>query len=140
MSIVESLRTYLATYTGLKTGAPLWVDFLGNIPDQYGIVPLPGEKVIERYINGGSLRQYDFAFQSTVSTADDIERLGTNAFFEALSDWFESQTENGALPLLSTGKTAVSISAMNWGYLMEEGQSETGIYQISCRLVYEQQP
>jgi hypothetical protein len=140
MSILSALQMYLKTYSGLESGAPVWVDKLGpNVPE-YSIVPLPGERIIESYINGGSVREYPFAFQVIISTADDPERLETNEFFESLAEWMETQTAAGTLPLLSTGKTPLSIEATQWGYLFEEGESDSGVYQIQCRLVYEQQP
>lgn len=140
MTIINALRTYLAAYSGLETGAPLWVDFLGPDPTQYAIIPIPGDKIIEQYLDGGSLREYPFAIQSMESTADDLERLENNGFFEALSDWFESQANAGSLPTLGAKQTATSIEATGWGYLHEQGQSDTGIYQVQCKLVYEQQP
>lgn len=140
MTIINALRTYLAAYSGLETGAPLWVDFLGPDPTQYAIIPIPGDKIIEQYLDGGSLREYPFAIQSMESTADDLERLENNGFFEALSDWFESQANAGSLPTLGAKQTATSIEATGWGYLYEQGQSDTGIYQVQCKLVYEQQP
>jgi len=140
MSIVQSLRTYLAGYSGLKVGAPLWVDFLGSDPSQYSINPLPGPRVVEKYLNGGSLREFPFAFSSMERTADDLERLENIGFYEAFADWLESQTDAGILPTLGTNQTAVVIEALGWGYLYEEGESQTGIYQIQCKLTYEQQP
>lgn len=139
-SIASAVKTYLAGYSGLVAGAPLWVDALGPGVCEYAIVPLPGAKIIERYINGASLREFPFAFQSMESTADDLARLEAIGFHEAFADWLESQTVAGLLPSLGSGKTAVSIEAVGWGYLFEQGQSDTGIYQITCRLVYEQQP
>lgn len=140
MSVTQAVRSYLKTYSGLKTGAPVWVDLLGTQNTEYAVVALPGEKVVERYLNGGSLRVFPFAFQSMESTADDLERLETLGFYESFSDWLESQTDAGVLPALGTKKTATSIEATNWAFLYQEGQSDTGIYQITCRLVYEQEP
>jgi hypothetical protein len=138
MSIINSVRSYLATYTGLKTGAPLWVDFLGNNPSEYAVIPLAGSKVIESYINGSSQREFPFAFQSMESTADDLERLENSGFFETFADWLETQSEAGTLPTLGTGQTSELIEATGWGYLYEQGNSDTGVYQIQCRLVYDQ--
>ncbi len=138
MSVINALRSYLATYSGLKTGAPLWVDYLGSDPTQYAVVPLAGSKVLEEYINGSSLREFPFAFQSMESTADDLERLENSGFYETFSDWLETQTEAGTFPTLSTGQTPELIEATGWGYLFEQGESETGIYQVNCRLVYKQ--
>jgi hypothetical protein len=140
MSIIEALRTYLATYSGLKSSAPLWVDFIGPDPTQYAIIPVAGDKIIEKYLDGGTLREFPFSFQSMESTADDLERLETNGFFEALAEWFETQTEAGTLPTLTTKKKAVAIEALGWGYLYEQGESTTGVYQVQAKLTYEQQP
>ena len=140
MSIISAVRTYLASYTGLKTGAPLWVNYLGSEPTEYAIVPLPGPKVVATYLNGGSVREFPFAFQSMESTADDLERLESSGFYESLADWFESQTAIGTLPTLATKQTATAIEALSWAYLFEQGKSESGIYQVQCKLTYEQAP
>jgi hypothetical protein len=140
MSVVSDVRDYIASYAGLETDAPVWVDFLGPEPIQYSIVPTPGPSVLERYLNGASLRQFTFAVQSVEATEDDFDRLATSGFYEALSDWFESQTEAGALPDLGSGKKAVQLEATGWAFLFARGESQTGIYQIQARLVYEQDP
>ena len=137
-TIIDGLRTYLKTYTGLVSGAPVWVDFLGSTPTEYGIIPLPGARVVEEYINGSSLREFPFAFQSMESTADELERFETNGFYESFADWLESQTLAGVLPTLEAGKTAEEIEALGWGYLFQQGESGTGIYQIQCKLTYAQ--
>lgn len=139
MSLISAVRTYLAGYSALKTGAPVWVDYLGPQPTEYGIQPLAGGRIIERYLDGGSLREFPFAFQSMESTADNLERLETIGFFEAFADWLDSQTEAGLFPTLGTKKTPIGIEALGWAFLYEQGQSETGIYQIQCKLTYEQQ-
>jgi len=140
MSIISALKAYILTYTGLKTDAPVWVDYIGSNPTEYAIIPLPGSKIIEQYITGGSLREYPFAFQSAEFTADELGRLENSGFFETFSDWLESQTNAGVLPTLGAKQTAVEIEATSWAYLYEQGNSETGIYQVQCRLIYEQEP
>jgi hypothetical protein len=140
MSMISAVRTYLAAYSALKANAPVWVDYLGATPTEYAVIPLAGARIIERYLDGGSLREFPFAFQSTESTADDLERLESAGFYEAFADWLESQTLSGAFPTLGTKKTALSIEALGWAYLYEQGGSDTGVYQIQCKLTYEQQP
>ncbi len=136
MSVLSSLKTWLGAYESLDSGAALYVDHLGSEPTQYAIIPLPGEKVIEEYLSGKSLRAYPFALQSVESTAADLERIENSGFFESFSDWLESQTDDGDFPSLGSGKTAYEIEALGWGYLYEKGQSDTGIYQIQCLLTY----
>jgi hypothetical protein len=138
MTVIADLKTYLATYSGLKSGAPVWVDYLGADPTQYSISPLAGEQVSEWYVDGKSERQFPFAFQSVESTADELERLETNGFFELFAKWLEDQTNTGVLPTLSGNKVATKIEALGWAYLYQQGQSDTGIYQVQCRLTYDQ--
>jgi hypothetical protein len=138
MSLITAIRTYLATYSGLVSGAPLWVDHLGSIPTEYGISPLAGARIAEEYIDGSTVREFPFAFSSTESTADNLERLDNVGFYETFADWLESQTLAGTLPTLATGKTATKIEALGHGYLFQEGESSTGIYQIQCKLTYDQ--
>jgi hypothetical protein len=99
---------------------------------------LTGTRVVEEYINGTKVMSYPFAFQSMESTADDLARLESAGFYEAFADWLDSQTDAGSLPELPAGKTAEEIQALGWGYLYEEGESQTGIHQIQCELIYKQ--
>lgn len=140
-SVIEGLRTYLLTYTGLDGAAPLWVNYLGVEPVEYAIIPGPGGRIVEEYIDGSKLMNYPFVLELVDSTADDVQRLESQGFFEAFADWLDDQSDAGTLPddlSLPSGKTADEIHALGWGYLFEEGESSTGIYQIQCELIYEQ--
>ena len=140
MSIIEAVKTYIATYAGLAVNAPLWVDYLGQTPTEYGISPLPGARVVSTQIDGTTEREFPFVFSSTESTADELQRLENIGFYEAFADWLETQSDAGTLPTLDTGKKKKKIEALGWGYLFDEGDSKTGIYQVQCKLTYEQQP
>jgi hypothetical protein len=74
------------------------------------------------------------------STADELERLENSGFYEAFADWLESQSLVGTLPTLGAKQTATDIQALGWAYIYEQGQSSTGVYQIQCKLTYEQLP
>lgn len=136
MSVIESLQTYLKTYTGL-TGQNVFVNNLEGTPITYSIVPLPGEQVVEEYIAGGRTMIYPFALQSMRFTnTNDLERIQNSSFFEDFGVWLRSQSESGVLPSLPSGKTAEKIEAVTGGVLFEQGDSGTGIYQIQCLLTY----
>jgi len=136
MSIINALRTYLSTYESLKAGAPLFVDHIGDGPTEYAIIPLPGSQIVEEYVDGSSVREYPFAFQSAESTADDLERIENSGFYEDFAAWLESQTDAEDFPTLSSGKTPEKIEALGWAFLYQQGESDTGIYQIQCKLTY----
>ena len=138
MSLIGSIRTYLLTYSGLVSGAGLLVDTLGKEPTQYSLVPLPGARIVQTYINGATVREFAFAVQSMESTADDPARIANHEFLETLADWIESQNEAEVFPTLDSGKTPVRIEVLGQPILFEFGESGTGIYQLQCRLTYEQ--
>lgn len=137
MSIIGAIRTYLATYDGLKNGALVLVDALGSDAPQYSVNSVPGAKAVESYLNGGAEREFPFVIQADLTTADDIERVENSEFFENLSDWFDTQSEAGVLPALGSGKTATKIESVNWSFILEQGNNDTAIYQITCKLTYE---
>lgn len=140
MSIISAIQTYIQSYASLEADAPVWCDFLGASPVQYSVAPLPGAKIVETDIMGGTRREFPFSFQMVGSTADDLARLDNLGFYEAFSEWLDQQTIDGVLPTLDTGQTALSVEANGWGYLFEQGQSDSGIYQITAKLIYEQVP
>jgi hypothetical protein len=139
MSILSAIQTYIKTYGSLASNAPVLIDFLGVNPVGYSIVSLPGTTVVERYINGGSIREFPFALQAMFSTADDAERLDNLGFFEVFSAWLESQTEANILPTsLGTGRVSEKIEALGQAFLYEQGISGRGIYSVQCKLTYSQ--
>jgi hypothetical protein len=138
-TIIEAIQTFIKDYEGLEDNAPVWVDYLGSQVTQYSINPMPGSRIVETYIDGSTLREYPFSFLFSGSTADDTARLGNSGLAESFADWIEEQSESGNLPLLSDNKTAESMQVTNSGYLEQEGESQTGIYAIQCKLVYTQE-
>jgi len=139
-SVLESLQTYIKTYTSLAAGAPVWAEFLGNLPTEYSIVPLPGQKTIATYLDDSTLEGFPFAIESTVSVADDITRIENNSFYEHFARWLKQQNDAGNFPTLATGQQPESIEAVSQGFLIERTPSQTGIYHLICLLTYTQTP
>ncbi len=138
MSLISAVHTWLLTYTGLADAAPLLVDTLGSTPTQYALVPLPGVRILQTYISGKTKRQFSFALQSMEFATDDDAREANHEFYEAFADWVEQQNAAGTFPTLATGQTPESIEVLGHPILFQLGDSGTAIYQIQCRLVYEQ--
>jgi len=136
MSVIESVVTFIETYAGLDADAPVWVNYLGKTPTEYGIVPLPGGGVVNTYINGTEIIDFPFAFQSAESVADDPARVDNIAFLEAFSNWIKTQNDAGTFPTLGAGETPRKIESLGWGFLLEESESGTGVYQVQCNLEY----
>ena len=137
-TLLAALKTYLTDSHQLATGAAVLTDFLGKNPKQYSIVPQPGAHVTEYNVDYSSEREYPFAIQSMESTADELERMANSGFYEALADWFETQTQDGNMPVLNSSQHPVAIQATSWAFISEQSESTTGVYQILCKLVYDQ--
>jgi hypothetical protein len=138
VTLLESVRTWLLTYSELDVNAGFLVEQLSGQPTQYALVPLSGNPIVETYVNGATLRQFPFAVQSLESTADDLARIAASGFYEGLSEWIETQNAAGTLPTLDDGKTPESVEPLGLPILIEFGESGVGIYQLQCRLTYEQ--
>lgn len=137
MSIIDSLKAYFGTFSGV-TGSVILTDFLGSLPEQFAIVPLSGERVTAVYLNDTKVKEFPFAFQAMKYSADEFERMTNVGFYDEFADWMDDQTDADILPTLSAGRTAQSIQALGQGYLLTDGEAKTGIYEIQCKLVYEQ--
>lgn len=137
MSILEAIRTYMLEFPELKPNSALWSDHSAGDAIQYSIVQIPSTRVLAEYLDGKSDRQYTFAFQSTESTLDELARYENAEFFDKLDAWFEAQTENEQFPTLEANQFPEKIETLSWSYLMQE-QSGTGVYQVQCRLLYQQ--
>jgi hypothetical protein len=116
------------------------VNYLKDGQVNYAIYPIAGQKIRQRYLNGGSEREFPFSFQTINGTEEDVQRLENLSFFEAFSDWLEAQTDAENFPNLGPKKTVTSIEALTGGYMYEQGDSASAVYQITCKLVYEQEP
>ncbi len=138
MSIISAVRDFIADYDGLQDGVIVAIDSVGPDSVGYSIVPLPGQRIVSENIDGSSVREYPFAFRTSALTVDDGARLINSEFSEDFGAWLESQTAAGTLPTLGAGQTATSIEETLSGALYEEGESGQAIYQIQCKLVYEQ--
>jgi hypothetical protein len=139
-TILAALQTYIKTYSGIGSNGIVLVDALNGNPNEFSISPQPGVRIIETDIAGGSTRQFNFALQMIALTADDATRLANSGFFEGVADWFESQTLAGVFTglTLNSNQHPTIIEAVSQPFLYQQGESETAIYQMTCRIEYDQ--
>jgi hypothetical protein len=114
------------------------VDYLGDAME-YSIDPLPCDPVIQKYVDGGSKKQFQFAFTSKEEYDQDARiNIENSGFYQQLDEWLESKSFAGELPALEAGKSPVRIETMNSGYLYDV-DGENARYRIECRLIYTQE-
>ncbi|MDO5558127.1 MAG: chloramphenicol resistance protein [Oscillospiraceae bacterium] len=137
MSIVSSVRNYILDFPELKDGR-LQVDFLDTKAVEYTVETVPVNPIIKKYVDGGTLKQYNFIFASREFFGTDVNQNIENLnFYEQFSEWIETQNKNQVFPELETGKEAQSIEILTSGYVFEM-DSDNARYQIQCRMLYEE--
>ena len=139
MSIIESIREYMSECPLLENGN-INVDFLSSDNIEYTIETVPCEPVIKHYIDGSSIRQYEFIVASREFYGTDVvQNIQNSAFYENLAEWIENNSRNKILPVMENEKqSADKIEILTHGSLISE-DSKTAVYQIQLRLIYFQE-
>jgi hypothetical protein len=143
MSLIESVRTYIATCEHLKLFQDAFkkisVDYSNTEEaETYSINETVCQPILKKFINSSSERQFLFTFSSIEYFGSDVAQSIDNIhFYELFSDWLESNSDNKILPALEKGKQALKIEAITGGYLFDNAADmTTARYQIQCRLTY----
>lgn len=132
--MIEAVRTWFRTCPLLRKDTIFGVDKLGADPVGYEIAPLSCNPVVKKYVDGSSIRQFQFAFASR-EVYDEQQNMQNTAFYEQLQAWLEKQTDIGNLPKLGKGKKARDLQILSSGYVYDTGDS-TAIYQMELSLLY----
>lgn len=137
-SIIDSIRSFLLTCPFLED----WrvnVDYLGE-EMSYSVDPLPCDPVLQKYVDGGKKKQYQFAICSKEAYDMDARiNIENSGFYQQLEEWLEQKSDAGDLPALANEKQhAIGIETLNSGYLYD-AEETLALYRIECRLIYEQE-
>ena len=135
--IIEYVKDFLQSCP-LIEGEHVKVDYIGT-EMSYSIDKLPCDPIIQRYMDGGAKKQYQFAFMSKEAYDEDV-RIGieNSGFYEAFEEWLEEQSFSDALPDMSEGKIPIRFETLNSGYLYDV-DGNLAKYRVECRLIYEQE-
>lgn len=135
MTVMECVRAWLRTYPGLK--GRLDVDFLDDEADTYSVDTIPCEEVLRRYMDGSTVKQFQFAVSSRRFYDQNItQNLSNLEFFEGLTDWVEWKAILRDLPEMDKDRTAQKIVVTSTAYpfvISEDGKAR---YQLQMRLEY----
>lgn len=135
--LIDIVRLYILTCPFLSDGR-VNVDYIGTDMG-YSIDPLPCDPIIQRYMDGGAKKQFQFAFSSQEEYDQDARiNIENSGFFKSFEEWLEQQSFNGNLPELGEKKNPISIETLNSGYLYDMN-GENAKYRIECRLIYAQE-
>lgn len=138
-SIIESLRKFMIKCPLLESDRRVNVNYVGESME-YSIDPLPSDPIIKRYVDGGAVKQFQFAFTSREAYDEDARiNIENSGFYQHFEEWLEEQNARGRMPKL-TNKTqkAQKFETLNSGFLYD-AENSSGQYRIECRLIYRQE-
>lgn len=138
MHIIESIRNFIAKCPLLKDGCLLNVDRLGDTEIEYTVDGEMTSPILKKYVDGSSLRQFNFIFASREKYGSDtLQNITNSGFYEDFADWIETQSDSGNLPELDEYRTPRYIEVLSGGYVFDTNDS-TARYQIQLKFVYYQ--
>ncbi len=138
LSIIESVRSFIATCPLLKDGKMLRVDYLGDTEIEYTVDGDISEPIIRKYVDGSSLRQFNFIFASREEYSSDVlKNIANSDFYDKFATWIEQQSNIGNLPELGEFMTPQYLELMTSGYIFDVTE-KTARYQIQLKFVYYQ--
>lgn len=136
-SLIDSIRAYILTCPLLE-GGRVNVDYIGESMG-YSVDPLPCNPILQRYVDGGAKKQFQFAFTSQEKYDQDARiNIENSGFFQAFHEWLEEQSFLGVFPEMEEGMAPVAIETLNSGYLYDVN-GVNAKYRIECRLIYTQE-
>lgn len=138
MTIIESIRDFISTCPYLdEFHKGLGVDHLKEDGPAYMIESTPCEPIIKKYMDGSSIRQYEFIFASKDMYGSDVmQNIENIGFYEHFANWLEEQTKARSFPVMDEGMNPQSILAIASGYIFNTEGIDEAVYQIQCRLKY----
>lgn len=132
--MIEKIRKYLIENEIVDEECRVNVDFLGENPTEFAIIPIAVNPILKKYIDGSSLRQYQFQLIScNYYGADVMQNMANSKFYEELYDKIESNNDDGILPNI---KGIESIECLNNGAILDV-TTNTARYSIQMKITYE---
>lgn len=114
------------------------INYLSENEASHAIENVSAEPIIKNYTDGGALRQFLFTVALREKCGQDVaENTAAATKLDQLSDWIYEQDRLGILPDLDGSKKSISLEVVKTGWV-DEKQSDTAKYQLTCRLVYYQ--
>ena len=139
MSIIEGIKSFIASCPYLTEMAAIYTDYTDSEPENYGIADYGEGEPVSVYMDGSMVCQHNFALYFRTYTNSDRERIEATGFFEKFSDWLDEQTKTRNLPDLGEGKAAESVRAANAILYQQDEDGVKGLYQAQFILTYEKE-
>ena len=135
--IINSIRKFMLECPHLDEFAKgINVDYLDDEIASYSIEEVPTNPIIKRYVDGSSVRQFEFIFASRESYGQEVlQNIENSGFYEHFADWIEEKNKACGFPVLGSNLQARKIECTSTGYAFQTDEDRAR-YQIQLRLTY----
>ena len=137
MKIVESIRKYISELDCMsKLDNVININYLPAKTDNFSIEEIPVNPIVKKYVDGSSIRQFQFVFCSREPYgAEILQNIENSTFYEDFADEIEKKNNQGVLPLLADNLEARSIEILSNAYTVSVTE-DTSMYQINLNFKY----
>ena len=134
--IIESVREYIGNLDCISTfNNAINVNYLADDDNSFSIEEVPAQTIVKKYVDGSSLRQYQFIFTSKEPYSEEIlQNIDNSSFYEDFANEIEEKNNKGDLPILDNLE-ARSIEVTSSPYCVRVTE-DRAIYQINLNLKY----
>ena len=136
--MINAIRNWLKDCNYFDDIKELGVDFLSSDANVASIEKAPGQKTIERKVNGDSIKQINIILRAWFPYSDDIKQnIENSEFYENVSDWIEEQVETDNLPVFKSNKVCTNVEITTSDYLVSVSDNmRKACYQMQLRVEY----
>lgn len=136
MKIIESIKKYIENLECLKTfESVINVNYLGAENNSFSLEEVPTQPIVKRYIDGSSIRQFNFAFCSREPYGQEVlQQIENSNFYEDFATEIENKNNRNELPVLERAEVK-SLEVTSSAYTVSVSE-ETAMYQINLNLKY----
>lgn len=137
MKIIESIRNYIGNLDCMKTFKnAINTNFLDGEIDSFSIEEIPCNPIVNKYLDGSTKRQFQFAFCSREPYGQEIiQQIENSSFYEDFSNEIESKNNQGILPIGTDGIEPIGIEITSSAYVVTT-EEDTAMYQINLNFKY----
>lgn len=136
MKIIEAIREYISNLDCMATFEnAINVNYLGGENDSFSIEEVPCNPIVKKYLDGSTLRQYQFVFCSREPYgAEILQQIENSTFYEDFANEIEEKNNNDILPTIDNME-AMSLEITSNAYTVSV-TDDTAMYQINLNLKY----
>lgn len=137
MKIIEAIRNYISNLDCMATFEnAVNINFLDGEVDSFSLEEVPCEPILKRYIDGSSLRQFQFSFCSREPYgAEIIQQIDNSSFYDDFVEEIENKNNKGILPIGADNIEPIELKVTSSAYVVAT-EEDTAMYQINLNFKY----